>query len=62
MFKVVENMDFRLSFIQRLKSIYIPQKAEIMVNGELMEPCEIQKGKEGRSKGRLKKTGKQNWI
>lgn len=33
-----------LAFLQRLKSIYILQKACILVNGELTKPSEIQKG------------------
>ena len=44
MFKVLENMDFGDNFIQGIKSIYVSQKSHIIVNGDLTEPCHIQKG------------------
>ncbi|XP_061495705.1 calcyphosin-2 isoform X3 [Rhineura floridana] len=41
---VLEQMDFGDNFIKWIRSIYTSQKARIIVNGDLTDSCEIQKG------------------
>lgn len=40
-------MDFADNFIKWVKSIYTSHKVQIIVNGYLIKPCEIQKGRQG---------------
>ena len=44
LFRTLEELDFGENFLKWGKSIYTSQKAQIIINGEVSKPCEIQRG------------------